>query len=233
MITKKAIVLELISEAECGKTDFCSRIPNVLLCDLTPTMESNVIFAKYNEGTYFDSHYMWCPTFKDITDAIRFMSDDVRTFVVDGSQYITEMAEKQWCDEQPKKREAALQREYGELYNMVREKILFPLIRKPCNIVFTSVMKDEWISDERTGKRERHGFKPFDVFRDVGIFLYKENGIRKNLVVKNRFISESIEQNSKQVLNPRYVKTIEPLTWQNLLDSLTTEGSALKKEWLL
>lgn len=233
MITKKSIVLEIISEAGVGKTDFCSKIPNVFLCDLTPTGEGDIIFAKYHEPKYFEDYYMMCSSFKDIEIAIRTLPSDTKTFALDGSQYLIDMAESLWCSEQPKKREAALQREYGELYEMVRTRILYPLIRKPCNIVFTSVLKDTWVNDKRTGERERKGFNPFDVMRDIGIYIYKEEGIRKNMVVKNRFISESVEVNGKQTLNPKYMKTIEPFTWQNLLDMITIEGSAMKKEWLL
>ena len=235
MITKKAITIEIISEAGVGKTDFISRIPDVTLCDLTPSQESDVIFLKYHDEKYFDDHYFPCQTFNDILHAIRDMPENTRTFAIDGSQYIVDMAEAQWIKEQPRQREAALQREYGALYSMVREKIIYPLIKKPCNVVLTSILKDVWINEKRTGQRERSGFKPFDVMRDFGLYLYTEENTRKNKIVKNRFISPIItDKDGNQIDNPAYIKTLLPeANWITLIDAICVTSSAMQRKWVV
>lgn len=235
MITKKAIFVEVISEAEVGKTDFCSKINNVTLLDLTPSQEGDVIFLKYHDEKYFNEHYFPCQTFSDILHAIRDMPEDTKTLAIDGSQYLIDITEAQWIKEQNKPREAALQREYGSLYSMVREKIIFPLIKRPCNVVFTSVLKDVWINDKRTGQRERAGFKPADVLRDFGLYLYIEEGIRKNKVVKNRFVNKIITlEDGTQKENPAYIKVLSPeANWETLINAICVPGSAMKREWII
>ncbi len=234
MITKKAIFVEVISEAGVGKTDFVSKIPNIALLDLTPSQEGDVIFLKYHDEKYFNEHYFPCQSFNDILHAIRDIPEDTKTIAIDGSQYIIDMAEAQWIKEQPKQREAALQREYGALYSMVREKIIYPLIKKPCNVVFTSILKDVWINDKRTGQRERSGFKPADVMRDFGLYLYIEENIRKNKVVKNRFVSLIITIDGVQSENPSYTKVLIPeANWTTLIDSICVHGSAMRREWIV
>jgi len=234
MITKKAITFEIIGESSAGKTDLISRFPNVTLCDLTPSCESDVIFLKYHNEKYFDEHYFPCQSFNEILHTIRDMPDDTKIFAIDGSQYITDMAEVQWIKEQPKQREAALQREYGALYSMVREKIIYPLIKKPCNVVFTSILKDVWVNDKRTGQRERSGFKPFDVMRDFALYLSVEENSRKNRVVKNRFVSPIITIDGIQSENPSYTKVLVPeANWTTLIDAICVPGSAMRKEWIV
>ena len=234
MIKKKAITIEIIGESGTGKTDIISRIPGVTLLDLTPSIESDVIFLKYNDEKYFDTHYFSCQSFREILDAIRDMPEDTKTLAVDGSQYITDFAEVQWIKDQKKPREAAMQREYGQLYSMVRDKIIYPLIKRPCNVVFTSVMKDEWIDEKKTGRRMRAGFNPFDVARDIGLYLYIEENQRKNKIAKNRFMSPIILKDGIQIENPAYVKSLSPeASWKTLIDMITAEGSAFKKEWLI
>lgn len=234
MITKKAITIEIIGESSSGKTDLVSRFPNVTLCDLTPSQESDVIFLKYHDEKYFDEHYFPCQTFNDILHTIRDMPDDTKIFVIDGSQYITDFAESQWIKDQQKHREAALQREYGILYSMVRDQIIYPLIKKPCNVVFTSILKDVWLNDKRTGQRERSGFKPFDVMRDVGLYLYIEENNRKNKIVKNRFVSPIITVDGLQTDNPNYIKELKPeANWNTLIDAICVPGSAMRREWVV
>lgn len=234
MITKKAITIEIIGESGTGKTDLVSRIPDSCLIDLTPSQESDVIFLKYHDDKYFDTHYFPCQSFDEILRAIHDLPEDTKTLAIDGSQYITDMAEVQWIKDQTKSREAALQREYGMLYSMVREKIIYPTIKRPRNLVFTSVLKDIFIDDKRTGRRERSGFKPFDVMRDVGILLYiDDNGMRQNIVAKNRFMPKSIVVNDIQIENPAYIKVLKPeASWESLIKMITAKGSAFKKEWL-
>lgn len=235
MITKKAITIEIIGESSSGKTDLVSRFPDVTMLDLTPSCESDVIFLKYHDDKYFDTHYFSCQSFNEILHTIRIVSEDTKTLVIDGSQYITDMAKAQWIEDQSKHREAALQREYGILYSMVREKVIYNIIKRPCNLVLTSVLKDVFIDGKRTGKRERSGFKPFDILRDIGIYLYiDDNGMRRNSIVKNRFMPKSIMSINDQIENPAYIKVLKPeASWESLIKMVTAEGSAFRKEWLL
>lgn len=235
MITKKAITIEIIGESSSGKTDMVSRFPYISMIDLTPSCESDIIFLKYHDDKYFDTHYFPCQSFNEILHAIRDLPEDTKTLAIDGSQYITDMAEIQWIKDQTKSREAALQREYGMLYSMIREKIIYPTIKRPRNLVFTSILKDIFIDDKRTGRRERSGFKPFDVMRDIGILLYlDDNGMRQNIVAKNRFMPKSVVVKDVQIENPAYIKVLKPeASWDTLIKMITSDGSAYRKEWLL
>ena len=235
MIKKKGFITEIIAEYEVGKTDFCSKIPSVFMADATPTGESDVIFAKYHDEQEFDKYYFHCASFNDIARCVQFLPEEVKTFVLDGSAYLVGMAELHWISLQKKNRESALQREYGEIYDLVRSKILYPLIKRPCNIVFTSYLKDQYIQDERTGKRERAGFKPMDTIRDIAILMFfDDNGMRQNKIAKNRFMSRTLLKDDVQVANPLYMDSLKPeASWDSLIKMITAEGSAFKKEWLL
>lgn len=234
MITKKAITIEIIGETSTGKTDVVSRFPSTTMLDLTPSQESDVIYLKYHDEKYFDTHYFPCQNFNDILHAIRDCEQDTKTIIIDGSQYITDMAEGQWIKEQTKTREAAMQYEYGALYSMIREKIIYPLIKKPYNVVMTSIMKDEWVSDKRTGRRMRAGFNPFDVMRDFALYLSIEDNIRKNRVVKNRFVSPIITVDGIQKENPNFIKVLTPEpNWETIINAICMPGSAMRREWVV
>lgn len=226
--------MEIISDWGVGKTHFCSCIPNSAMIDLTPIFEGDVIFIKNRTEQEFDELYTHVSSFDEIRRVIRNLPESVKTLSFDGSAYLIGMVEAHWCKEQTKKREAALQREYGELYSMVRDDILLPLIKRPCNIVFTSYLKDEYIDEQKTGRRIRRGYTPFDTIRDIGLLLYKEEEKRRNKIVKNRFLSETIVVDGEQIANPSYIIEMKPeATWQKLLDVICVEGSAYRKEWLL
>ncbi len=235
MIKKKPFILEIIGEYSTGKSDFISKIPNVFMCDLTPLFEGDVIFAKYHTDVEFDKYYAHCITFKDIVECVRNLPEDVKTFAIDGSAYLIGVTEVHWLREQKKHRESALEVEYGQLYEMIRSQILYPLIKKPCNIVLSSHMKDDYVGGEKTGKRKRAGFTPAETIRDIAIYLYlDDNRMRQNRIVKNRFVSETIMKDGIQVENPAYIKELKPeASWESLIKMITSEGSAFKKEWLL
>lgn len=205
------------------------------MCDITPLSEADVIFAKYHTDIEFDKYYTHCSTFNEVVNCVRNLPEDVKTFAIDGSAYLIGITEVQWISEQKKPREGALQREYGDLYEMIKTKILYPLIKKPCNIIFSSHMKDDYVNDVKTGKRKRAGFTPMDTIRDIAIYLYfDDNRMRQNKIIKNRFMSETVLVNDIQIENPAYIKVLKPeASWESLIKMITSEGSAYRKEWLL
>lgn len=242
MAKKKPIIVEVIGNPEVGKTDFCSKIPNSAMIDLTVWGESDIIFEKNRSAEEVDTLYIHAESLNTIVRFIRDLPPEITTVCFDGSSNLMGLIEADWCQE--KGRKSALQLEYGELYERLNDKIIKSLKDRPCNIVFTSGLKDEYIgtidekgrtSSVKTGKKLSQGIKPMEYIRDVGLNLYYDDeGMRANRILKNRFVSKTLLKDEKQILNPKYVKVLQPeATWQSLIDAITVEGSAMKKEWIV
>ena len=247
MISKKPIILELISNPECGKTHFCTTITKSAMIDLTIRFESDVIFAKNRTEQEFEELYCQADSFNSIIRFIRDLPEDITTICFDGSSNLMHLIESQWCDDN--KRKQALQVEYGHLYEMLNKQIITPIIKRPSNIVLTSGLRDEYIGtiDEKgratsvkTGKKERQGIKPIEYIRDIGLNLYfNEEGHRANKIIKNRFVSRTIlknpdDKNSEQIDNQFYIKELKPeANWTTLIDAICVSGSAMRREWII
>lgn len=242
MITKKPIVAEIVAQFECGKTHFCSCIKNSAMIDVTPHHESDIIFAKNRTEKEFEELYHPAETLNGVIRFIRDLPENVTTICFDGSANFMHIIEKQWCEDTG--RSKAYQVEYGQLYSMLNEKVITPILKRPSNIVFTSGLRDEYIggvddkgkpTSVKTGKKERHGVKPMEYMRDVGLNLYfDEEGKRANRIIKNRFVSKTLLKDGIQIDNPHYIKILVPeATWETLINAITVPGSALRREWIV
>lgn len=243
MITKKPIICEILGLPEVGKSDFCSKIKNSSLVDLTWRNETDIIFAKNRTEKEFEELYYPVENFNGILRFIRELPDTITTVCFDGSANLLGHIEEHWCKENNRKQ--ALQVEYGKLYEMLNNQIIKPIIKRPANIVFTSGLKEEYIGgvDEKgrttsvkTGKKVPQGINPMMYIRDIGINLYyDEEGHRANKILKNRFVSRTIlNPKGEQIDNPAYLKSLIPeANWETLINAICVPGSAMRKEWVV
>lgn len=241
-ITKRPLLVEIVGGPESGKTHFCVKIPNSLVVDLTPYAEGELIFYYNRPDKKDEDLYQHVTTFEQVIKTVRDLPDGITTVCFDGSPYLLGMIETYWCEE--KNRKSMLQVEYGQAYDLINEKVIIPLKRIPCNIVFTSGQKEEFIGgfDENnkpksipSGKKVRWGIKPLESWRDVGLNLgYNEEGFRANKILKNRFIPRVIMVGTKQIFNPNYVTELKPeANWETLMSAICSLGSAMKREYII
>lgn len=202
-MNKIPLLVELIGEEGTGKTHTGLLFPNPILLDCTEQGEGRLIAMKLFPSE-LDKRY------KHITDWHDLLSvpDGFDTYVFDTSKDVVRLMSDKWCDKY-KKKQVYPPQAYGQVYNML-DKLIRSIMHKPANVVMTSVFRDEYIDDKKTGKRERDGYKRlrFESWLRFHITIeYKVN--RVYTVIKNRFVDKTSDDYVSRLTEFSFNKLIE------------------------
>ena len=82
-------------------------------------------------------------------------------------------------------------------------------MHKPANVVMTSIFRDEYVDDKKTGVRERDGYKRLRFESWLRFHIKIVNNKRVYKVIKNRFVDK---------LSADYVSEFEDFSFDKLVE---------------
>lgn len=190
---KIPLFIEVFGETAVGKSHFAASMPRPLIIDTTPKAESYVPARKVLGGE-INGRWFHCRSLKQVRITLEqnLRRDDVATVVFDTSTDLVQLAKEEWLKE--KGRERPLPFEYAEIYSKVDE-LINKVFEAKKNLVFTAIMKDEYIETvegtKKTGRRVRSGYvkSPFmvDILIKISLVQKGDKIERIYKVLKNRF----------------------------------------------
>lgn len=205
------MLIEIVGEAGVGKTHMSCGFDNVLFFDCGKNKESEFVFRKVSEDdTGLTGGYVWIREWKDIEEALNSVVI-YNTVVFDLSEQLVKMAGREWMRVN-KKRAVYPITNYQYVYGIV-DKLIEELVFKGVDIVMISGLKDNWVDDKRTGRREHAGYKNLPYQADIRILLCVEDvdGVMKRVgkVVKNRFLD---------VCSDDYIKELSSCDYKGIME---------------
>lgn len=201
-MNKIPLLIELIGEEGTGKTHTGLFMPNPILLDCTEQGEGRVIAMKVFPND-------WEKRYKHITDwhDLIGLSAGFHTYVFDTSKDVVRFMADRWCNKHKKQRVYPPQA-YGEVYNMV-SKLIKDTMSKPANVVMTSIFRDEYVDDKKTGVRERDGYKRLRFESWLRLHIKIEGKKRIYKVIKNRFIDKLSDDYTSEFKDFSFDKIVE------------------------
>jgi len=189
------ILIEIVGEPSAGKTHMALGFPEPYLIDCGPRGEGEVVLKKFYDSV--DDKYMIARTWKNVMDGINYALDGKKkTMIFDLSEYLVVLAGREWCRVNKKKSIFPIVN-YQHVYRMI-DDIICKCICNNMNVVMVSGLKDNYVDDKKTGRREHAGYKKLTYQCDIRILLelVKEDDkwIRRGRVVKNRFVDKCSEE---------------------------------------
>jgi len=178
------LLIELIGEAGTGKTHTGLLFPNPLLIDCTEQGEGEIIARKVFPDEW-EKRYIHVMDWHDLLN----IAEGYSTYIFDTSKDVVSIMSDKWCAKYNKKRvypPAA----YGEVYKMI-DKLIKDVLYRPANVVMTSILRDEYVNDKKTGVRERDGYKRLSFESWLRLYIKIENNKRIYQVIKNRFVDRT------------------------------------------
>ncbi len=231
---KQPLLLEIIGEAEAGKTHTSLLFSNPALIDTTAKCEALSIVKKVFPEDY-EERYFSVRSWQEILDAVKKIKEArFKTVVIDTAADLQEVAGEAWLKEVNGARKRAGKSEWKEIYpitnyKFVRMKVdamIFEIVspkKMCCNLIFIALMKDEWMKGKSTGRRKRDGYRRSNFQADLRLFLQLEKGVgedlmptgkyvRKCTVVKNRFVDKCSEEWKGEIETPLTFEKIMEVT---------------------
>lgn len=234
---KQPLLMEIIGEAEAGKTHTSLLFTNPALIDTTAKCEALSIIKKVFPEDY-EKRYFSVRSWQDILEAVKKIKErGFKTVVIDTAADLQEIAGKAWLVEVNMVRKRTGKSEWASIfpitnYKYVRTKVdnlIFEIVspkKMCCNLVFIALMKDEWKGGKKgsfTGRRKRDGYKKSAFQADLRLFLQLEKEIgenqiptgkyvRKCTVVKNRFTDRCGSDWVNEIVTPLSFEKIMTIT---------------------
>lgn len=178
---KIPLLIELIGEEGAGKTHTGLLFPNPILIDCTEQGEGKLIAMKIFPNDW-EKRYRHLGDWRGLLD----IPDGFATYVFDTSKGLVRLMGDKWCAKYKKQR-VYPPMAYGEVHNMV-DSLVRSIMFKPANVVMTSIFRDEYIDDKKTGVRERDGYKRLRFESWLRFHIKIVNNKRVYKVIKNRFV---------------------------------------------
>jgi len=226
--SQKFFSLEVAGEPDYGKTTLGADFPLDIVF-LDTENKAYIAIDKLPEDQKGHVHWKKVQTFDDIRAGIEFALEkpEVRTVVIDSGSDLRDMAVEEWSTEHKGRRPIVIDQLTGHvstiLYSQVYDKIdslIRQLHDKGKYLVVTSRLKDEYLEDERTGKRIPDSYKklPWSVMIRIEIVrgILDQNGKMQFL---DRFFG-LVHKNNFQGVNKRTMQTYA----KPILFDLTFEG---------
>ena len=208
---KIPLLVEIIGDPATGKTHASLQFPNPFLIDTTPKMEALPIVMKLHKD--WRERYVNVRDWKMLERAVdSALQREFKTIVFDTSVDLQRLAAEEWCRQHGKERVYPITL-YGQVRQLV-DNVINKIVSYGRNIVFTSQLRDEYIDGQKTGRKERDGYKKLPYFCDIELLvkLEKEGDkvVRKWRVLKNRFVDRT---------SPEWVDGWEgDLTWERIVE---------------
>jgi len=215
-MSKTPLLVEIIGEPATGKTHLSLLFPNPMLIDTTPKKEALSIVKKlYPED--WQKRYRHVTTMAELRNAVEYgLKAGFKTIIFDTSADLQKLATKEWLIEHKKESPYPIV-VFGQIRDKVDE-VIYKIIKSNVNVVTTSQLKDEWIKGEKTGRRERDGYKRLAFMSDIRLYLkivekkVEVGGktgvkyVRVAKVIKNRFIDITSPDYVFEIENPDFEK---------------------------
>jgi len=182
-MNKIPLLIELIGEEGTGKTHTGLLMPNPILIDCTEHGEGKLIAMKVFPNDW-KRRYKHIGSWRGLLD----IPDGFATYVFDTSKGLVKLMGDKWCAKYKKQR-VYPPMAYGEVHNMV-DMLVKGILSKPANVVMTSLFRDEYIDDKKTGVRERDGYKRLRFESWLRLHIIIKDNKRVFRVIKNRFIDK-------------------------------------------
>lgn len=159
----RPISIEIAGEPDYGKSHTARTFPNPLFLDTEG--KSWIVLQKFSEP----APWKRVKNFNDIRQGIRYGIDnsDIDTIVIDSGSDIRDLAQKEWLDEAGKDRVFPLVL-WGEIYAKI-DTLVRDVKDSGKNFVTTSRLKDQFLGDQRTGRRIRDSYKKFPWTLSMGV----------------------------------------------------------------
>ncbi len=202
-MNKLPLLIEIIGEEGTGKTHTGLLFPNPILIDCTEQGEGRLIAMKIFPNEV-EKRYKHITDWHDLLD----LPKGFATYVFDTSKDVVRLMSDKWCVKHNKKQVYPPQA-YGDVYNML-DKLIREVMKTPANVVMTSIFRDEYIDDKKTGKRERDGYTRlrFEAWLRIHITInYKIT--RTYNVIKNRFVDKTSDDYVSRLTDFSFNKVIE------------------------
>lgn len=212
-MNKIPLLIEMIGEEGVGKTHACLDMSNPILLDCTEHGEGRIIAMKRFPNE-LDKRYMRVATFNDLLA----IPDGFSTYIFDTSKDLVRLMCDKWCRKFKKER-VYPPAVYGDVYNMA-DKLIRELMNRPANVILTSIFRDEYIDDKRTGRRERDGYTRLRFTTSLRFHVFIKDNKRIFKVVKNRFIDK---------ISDKYVHEINDFSFNKIIE-ITFDKNNLSKE---
>jgi hypothetical protein len=224
-VVKVPVFVELIGEAEAGKTHLSCLFPKPIVFDTTPKKEAYVIVRKLHSD--WKRRHIPVRSFEDIRKGLEYVKrypNDFKTVVFDTAADLRDLGSKEYLEElnkAGKERQALMPQEYrwvNEKIDAIIDKVTSEM---GLNLVFVSQMRDEWKDGKATGRRVRKGYPKTNFQADLRLYLsvdkkvdektmqYVDVYVRKCLVVKNRFRNKT---------DAEWVKELNDLSWKGVVE---------------
>ena len=201
-MSKIPLLIELIGEEGTGKTHTGLSFPNPVLLDCTEQGEGQLIAMKLFPNE-FDKRYKHIIDWHDLLS----VPDGFATYVFDTSKDVVRLMSDRWCAKY-KKQKVYPPQAYGQVYNML-DKLIRDIMHKPANVVMTSVFRDEYVDDKKTGIRERDGYKRLRFESWLRFHIKIKDNKRIYYVIKNRFVDK---------LSDDYVSEFEDFSFDKIVE---------------
>lgn len=189
------ILIEIVGEPSVGKTHMALGFPEPYLIDCGPKGEGETIVKKIYNNT--DNRYVKARTWKGVEDGVNLaIKEKKESIIFDLSDYLITFAGREWCRINNKKSVFPVGN-YQHVNRMV-DDIIDKCLTNEMNVIMVSGLRDNWVDDKKTGRREHAGYKKLPYQCDIRILLelIKEDDkwIRKGRVVKNRFVDKCSDE---------------------------------------
>jgi len=204
---KIPLLIELIGEEGVGKTHTGLLFPNPILLDCTEQGEGKIIAMKLFPDDW-EKRYKHIDDYKELLE----IPDGFATYVLDTSKGLVKLMGDKWCAKYKKQR-VYPPMAYGEVHNMI-DRLVRDIMSKQANVVMTSVFRDEYVDDKKTGIRERDGYKRlrFESWLRLHIRIVKtefQADKRVYTVIKNRFVDKLSDDFVSEIKDFSFNKLIE------------------------
>jgi len=215
-MNKLPLLIELIGEEGTGKTHTGLLFPNPILLDCTEQGEGKLVAMKLFPDEW-EQRYKHFIDWRGLLDIPNVFA----TYVFDTSKDMVRLMGDKWCAKH-KKQKVYPPQAYGEVHNMV-DKLIRVIMSKPANVVMTSIFRDEYIDDKKTGVRERDGYKRLRFESWLRFHIKIENNKRVYFVVKNRFIDK---------VSSDYVSSMDEFSFDKIIE-LTFDKAKIDRNWVV
>jgi len=201
-MNKIPLLIELIGEEGAGKTHTSLLMPNPIMIDCTEQEEGKLIAMKIFPNDW-ERRYKHIDDWRGLLD----IPDGFATYIFDTSKGLVRLMGDKWCAKYKKQR-VYPPMAYGEVHNMV-DRLVKGIMDKPANVVMTSIFRDEYIDDKKTGIRERDGYKRLRFESWLRLHIVIKDNKRVFKVIKNRFIDKISDDYTSEIEDFSFDKIIE------------------------
>lgn len=209
-LPKVPLLVEVIGEPGVGKTHFSLLFPSPFLIDTTAKGEALPIVMKLYPDDW-QKRYRNISDWEELEQAVgeALADESIKTVIIDTSADLQRLAVAEYL-RRTKKQAVYPITQYQHVRKLI-DDLQWKIIKALRNLVLVAQMKDEYVQNQKTGRRIRDGYKKTPFQADLRFYIYLEReddgSVRRHVkVVKNRFVDPT---------GPDWVDEINP-SWEDV-----------------